>query len=197
MPPSCSCLNSIPVPSGRMSWGSPSRSEPPCSCSPDQPRPGLLSPTTYPTASCMSTNGRERSISLAPSGSVLVGSMSTVMNGSDRGYAKPFSTRAAARFIWCATMSARLMGKRSNDGERIICFVVHGRPVQCSWMNAVEPWFSPLLRKCWRIAVFASKEPLRANLDQCIQEWNQHAYPLHGSINFVAMIMAEAPALAT
>ena len=63
-------------------------------------------------------------------------------------------------------------------------------------MNAVQPWFSTLQRKCWRIADFASKEPLRANLDQCIQEWNQHAYPFHGSTKFGAMIMAEAPALA-
>jgi transposase len=75
-------------------------------------------------------------------------------------------------------------------------FVVHFTPVHCSWMNQVEQWFSILQRKRLRIVDFASKDHLRAKLDQFIQEWNQHAHPFNWSTKSVAKIMAAAPALA-
>jgi transposase len=75
-------------------------------------------------------------------------------------------------------------------------FVMHFTPVHCSWMNQVEQWFSILQRKRLRIADFASKDHLRAKVDQFIQEWNQHAHPFSWSTKSVAKIMAEAPALA-
>jgi hypothetical protein len=49
-------------------------------------------------------------------------------------------------------------------------FVMHFTPVHCSWMNQVEQWFSILQRKRLRIADFASKDQLRAKLDQFIKE---------------------------
>jgi hypothetical protein len=37
---------------------------------------------------------------------------------------------------------------------------------------------------------------LRAKIDQCIQEWHQHAHPFNWSTTSVAKVMAAAPALA-
>jgi hypothetical protein len=74
--------------------------------------------------------------------------------------------------------------------------VVHFTPVHCSWMNQVEQWFSILQRTRLRMVDFASKDQLRAKLDQFIQEWNQQAHPLNWSTKSVAKIMAAAPALA-
>src|SRR5919198_1430674 len=75
-------------------------------------------------------------------------------------------------------------------------FVMHFTPVDCSWMNQVEQWFSILQRKRLRIADFESKDHLCAKVDQFIKEWNQHAHPFNWSTKSVAKIMAEAPALA-
>jgi hypothetical protein len=47
-----------------------------------------------------------------------------------------------------------------------------------------------------RIADFASKDHLRAKLEQFICEWNQQAHPFNWSTKSVAKVMAEAPALA-
>jgi hypothetical protein len=74
--------------------------------------------------------------------------------------------------------------------------VVHFTPVHGSWMNHVEPWFSILQRTRLRMVDFASKDHLRAKLDQFIQEWSQQAHPFHWSTKSVAKIMAAAPALA-
>jgi hypothetical protein len=74
--------------------------------------------------------------------------------------------------------------------------VVHCTPVHCSWMNQVEPWRSLLPRKRLRTADFESKDQLRATLEQFMYAWNQQAPPFNWSINAVAKIMAEAPALA-
>jgi len=75
-------------------------------------------------------------------------------------------------------------------------FVVHFTPVHGSWMNHVEQWFSLLQRKRLRIADFASKDPLRVKLEQCICEWHQQAHPFNWSTKSVTKVMAEAPALA-
>jgi transposase len=75
-------------------------------------------------------------------------------------------------------------------------FSVPFTPVHCSWMNQVEQWCSILQRKRLRIVDFESKDHLRAQLDQFIQEWNRHAHPFHWSTKSVAKIMAAAPALA-
>lgn len=72
-------------------------------------------------------------------------------------------------------------------------FQFHFTPVHCSWMNQVEQWFSILQRKRFRIADFASKEDLRAKIEQFIAEWNQHAHPFNWSTKSVAKIMADAP----
>lgn len=72
-------------------------------------------------------------------------------------------------------------------------FQFHFTPVHCSWMNQVEQWFSILQRKRFRIADFASKEDLRAKIEQFIAEWNQRAHPFNWSTKSVAKIMAEAP----
>jgi DDE superfamily endonuclease len=74
--------------------------------------------------------------------------------------------------------------------------VMHLTPVHGSWMHQVEQWFSIRQRQRWRIADFESKDHRRAQVDQFIQEWNQHAHPCSWSTNSVAKIMAEAPALA-
>jgi len=66
-------------------------------------------------------------------------------------------------------------------------------PVHCSWMNQVEQWFSLFQRKRFRIADFASKDDLRAKIEQFIAEWNQRAHPFNWSTKSVAKIMAEAP----
>ena len=75
-------------------------------------------------------------------------------------------------------------------------FVVHFTPVHCSWMNQVEQWFSIVQWKRLRIVDFASKDHLRAKLEQFIQEWNQHAHPFNWSTKSAAKVMAAAPALA-
>jgi DDE superfamily endonuclease len=75
-------------------------------------------------------------------------------------------------------------------------FVVHFTPVHCSWMNQVEQWFSIVQRKRLRIVDLASKDHLRATLEQFIQEWNQHAQPFNWSTKSAAKVMAAAPALA-
>lgn len=71
-------------------------------------------------------------------------------------------------------------------------FRFHFTPVHCSWMNQVEQWFSILQRKRFRIAHFASKDDLRAKIDQFIAEWNQRAHPFNWSTKSVAKIMAAA-----
>jgi hypothetical protein len=63
-------------------------------------------------------------------------------------------------------------------------------------MNPVEQWCSILQRQRLRIVDVDSKDHLHAKLDQCIEEWNQHAHPFNWSTQSVAKIMAEAPALA-
>jgi hypothetical protein len=73
---------------------------------------------------------------------------------------------------------------------------VHCTPVQCSWRNQVEQWFSIVQRKRVRIGDFESKAQLPTTLDQFISEWTQHAPPLNWSTPSVAKIMAAAPALA-
>jgi transposase len=75
-------------------------------------------------------------------------------------------------------------------------FIFHFTPVHCSWMNQVEQWFSIVQRKRLRIADFASKEQLQAQIEQFICEWNQHAHPFNWSTKSVAKVMAEAPAIA-
>lgn len=75
-------------------------------------------------------------------------------------------------------------------------FIVHFTPVHCSWMNQVEQWFSILQRKRLKIADFASKDHLKAQLEQFIAEWNQQAHPFNWSTQSVAKVMAEAPAMA-
>jgi hypothetical protein len=60
----------------------------------------------------------------------------------------------------------------------------------------VEQWCSILQRNRLRIVDFASKDHLRAMLDQFITEWNQHAHPFNWSTKSVTKIMAAAPALA-
>jgi len=75
-------------------------------------------------------------------------------------------------------------------------FVVHCTPVHGSWMNQVEQWFSIVQRKRLRIVDFASKDHLRAKIDQFIQEWNQQAHPFTWSTKSVGKVMAAAPALA-
>jgi transposase len=74
-------------------------------------------------------------------------------------------------------------------------FAVHFTPVQCSWMNQVEQWFSIVQRKRLRIVDFASKDHLRAKLEQFIQEWNKHARPFNWSTKSGAKVMAKAPAM--
>jgi transposase len=74
--------------------------------------------------------------------------------------------------------------------------VVHFTPVHGSRMNQVEQWFSILQRTRLRMVDFASKDHLRAMLDQFITEWNQQAHPLNWSTKAVAKIMAAAPAQA-
>jgi hypothetical protein len=69
-------------------------------------------------------------------------------------------------------------------------------PVHGSWMKHVEQWFSILQRKRLRIADFAFTDHRRAQVDQFLKEWNQHAHPCNWSTTSVAKIMAEAPALA-
>jgi transposase len=75
-------------------------------------------------------------------------------------------------------------------------FVVHFTPVQCSWMNQVEPWFSIVQRKRLRSVDFASKDPLGAKIAQFIHEGNHHAHPFTWSTKSAAKVMAAAPALA-
>jgi transposase len=75
-------------------------------------------------------------------------------------------------------------------------FTFHFTPVHGSWMNQGEQWFSILQRQRFRIVDFDSKDHLRAEIDQCIVEWNQQAHPFNWSTKSVAKVMAEAPALA-
>jgi transposase len=69
-------------------------------------------------------------------------------------------------------------------------FQLHFTPVHCSWMNQVEQWFGILQRKRFRIADFASKDDLRAKIEQFISEWNRKAHPFNWSTKSVAKIMA-------
>jgi DDE superfamily endonuclease len=75
-------------------------------------------------------------------------------------------------------------------------FLLHFTPVHGSWMNQVEPWCSIWQRKRLKIADFASKDQLRAQLEQFIADWNQQAHPFNWSTRSVAKVMAEAPAMA-
>src|SRR5919106_6761004 len=67
---------------------------------------------------------------------------------------------------------------------------VHFTPVQCSWMHHVEPWWSSLQRKRWRIVEVASKDHLRQKREPCLREWNGSAHPCHWSTKSVAKVMA-------
>jgi hypothetical protein len=60
----------------------------------------------------------------------------------------------------------------------------------------LEQWFSILQRKRLRIVDCASKDQLRAQIEQFIAEWNQHAHPFDWSTKSVAKVMADAPAMA-
>jgi hypothetical protein len=63
-------------------------------------------------------------------------------------------------------------------------------------MHQVEQWCSILQRKRLRIVDVDSTDHLRAKIEQCIQEWNQHAHPFNWSTQSGAKVMAAAPALA-
>jgi hypothetical protein len=62
-------------------------------------------------------------------------------------------------------------------------------------MNQVEQWFRILQCKRLRSVDFASKEHLRAKLEQFINEWKVQAYPFNWSMKSVAKVMAKAPAM--
>jgi DDE superfamily endonuclease len=74
--------------------------------------------------------------------------------------------------------------------------VVHRTLVHGSWMHQVEQWCSILQRKRLRIVDVDPTDHLRAKIEQCIQEWNQHAHPFNWSTQSVAKVIAAAPALA-
>lgn len=70
-------------------------------------------------------------------------------------------------------------------------FVPVFTPVHCSWMNQIEQWFSILTRKRLRIADFADKTHLAAQLALFVDQWNAHAHPFRWSTRSVAKVMAE------
>jgi hypothetical protein len=88
-------------------------------------------------------------------------------------------------------------GKEGRQGlQSPSRFVFHFTPVHCSWMHQVEPWFSLLQRKRFRIADCASKAALQEQIEKFITAWNQVAHPFNWSQKSVAKLMADAPAKA-
>jgi transposase len=70
-------------------------------------------------------------------------------------------------------------------------FQFHHPPVNCSWMNQIEQWFSILQRKRLAIADFADKAHLAERLHAFVNEWNEHAHPFNWTGKSVAKIMAK------
>jgi DDE superfamily endonuclease len=70
-------------------------------------------------------------------------------------------------------------------------FVVHHRPVPCSWMNQVEQWFGILRRKRLRIVDLPSKEHLAERRKAFIRAWNEIAHPYHWTSKSVAKVLAK------
>jgi hypothetical protein len=68
---------------------------------------------------------------------------------------------------------------------------VHVTPVQCAWLNQVEPWFAIRQRKRLRIVDVASLADLQAKREQCIAHWNAVAHPFNGTTTSVATVMAD------
>ncbi len=71
-------------------------------------------------------------------------------------------------------------------------FRFHFTPVHCSWMNQIEPWFSILQRKRLRLADFADKADLTAQILAFIDQHNAHAHPFNWGTKSVAKVMAWA-----
>jgi transposase len=75
-------------------------------------------------------------------------------------------------------------------------FVFHFPPLHCSWMTQVEQWFASLQRKRLRIADFASKAVLQAQIEPFLAEWHAGAHPCNWSKKSVAKLMADPVAKA-
>jgi hypothetical protein len=71
-------------------------------------------------------------------------------------------------------------------------FRFHFTPVHCSWMNQVEQWFSILQRKRLRLADFANKDALRAEIEQFIAQHNEYAHPFQWTTRSATKVMAWA-----
>jgi hypothetical protein len=69
--------------------------------------------------------------------------------------------------------------------------VWHFPPGHCSWMHQVEPWFSIVPRKRWRMAAGADKQPLAPRLMAGVTAWNAQAHPFQWSTTSVANVMAK------
>jgi hypothetical protein len=57
-------------------------------------------------------------------------------------------------------------------------FVIHFTPTSCSWLNAVETFFSRLTRRRLKRGVFRSIVDLQAAIDRFIEDHNAEPKPL-------------------
>ena len=70
-------------------------------------------------------------------------------------------------------------------------FQFHHPPVNCSWMNQVEQWFSILQRKRFGISNFADKADLAERLDAFVREWNTNAHAFKWSRKSFDKVLAK------
>ncbi len=68
-------------------------------------------------------------------------------------------------------------------------FRMHFTPVDCSWMNQVEQWFSILQRKRLRAPNFADLADLEEKILAFIHEWNEIAHPFNWTAKSFAKVL--------
>jgi transposase len=81
------------------------------------------------------------------------------------------STHAPARLEQWLRVEANRQGWR-------VCFIVAWLPVNASWLDQIEIWFSILQRKLLQPSHFTSTEDLERAIDAFIKHTNQTAKPL-------------------
>ena len=72
--------------------------------------------------------------------------------------------------------------------------VAHFTPVQCSWMNPVEQWFSSLRRKRPRHPNFADTVARSGAIELFIAQWNETAHPFAWKPTSFEKILAKVEA---
>lgn len=75
-----------------------------------------------------------------------------------------------------------------RDHPRFVC---HLTPVQCSWMNQLELWFSILQRKRGRSSDFFRLDHVAERMMVSVSEWHAHGHPCNWFTQSEALVMVK------